>query len=203
MNSHSFLMIGGTFIFGAFAGTWAPDTTWLGYILICLLVCIPLTLMQQRLGLVCISFFAGALIVLYSASGVLEDHVQLPVDQRVVETVGKVLGYPETNDWRTRFAFQVVSSNRAEIIIGYKFLLNCYECPYTFQRGDTWQLALKLKRPHGYANAGGFDYEKWLLRNSIHATGYVKDHAVNKLIKVGHLGLFGCLQGLNRMPMQE
>jgi len=191
MNSHSFLMLGSTFIFGAFASTWAPDTTWLHYLYISLLICIPLTLIRQYIGALCISFFAGALLVISSTLGVLENHVQLPTNQRVVEAVGTVLDYPDVNVWRARFELQIISSNRTEIKAGHKFQINCYECPYSVQRGDTWQLILKLKPPHGYANAAGFDYEKWLLRNRIHATGYVKDHAASKLIRAANLGPIG------------
>lgn len=40
--------------------------------------------------------------------------------------------------------------------------------------GDTWRLAVRLRRPHGYANPGGFDYQGWLFREGIGATGYVE-----------------------------
>lgn len=35
-------------------------------------------------------------------------------------------------------------------------------------------LTVKLKRPHGVANPGGFDYEAWLLSENVTATGSVK-----------------------------
>lgn len=40
--------------------------------------------------------------------------------------------------------------------------------------GAECELTVKLKRPHGVANAGGFDYEAWLLSEGITATGTVK-----------------------------
>lgn len=40
--------------------------------------------------------------------------------------------------------------------------------------GDRWQLTVRLKRPHGNANPGGFDYEAWLFERDIRATGYVR-----------------------------
>lgn len=40
--------------------------------------------------------------------------------------------------------------------------------------GEKWQLRLRLKRPHGSVNPGGFDYEAWLFRQGIDATGYVR-----------------------------
>ncbi len=40
--------------------------------------------------------------------------------------------------------------------------------------GDHWQLLVRLKRPHGFASPGAFDYEAWTARQGISATGYVK-----------------------------
>jgi competence protein ComEC len=42
------------------------------------------------------------------------------------------------------------------------------------QPGQRWQLAVRLQRPHGNANPGGFDYEAWLLEQGMRATGYVR-----------------------------
>jgi competence protein ComEC len=41
--------------------------------------------------------------------------------------------------------------------------------------GETWYLQVGLRRPYGYANPGGFDYEAWLLRQKIGATGFVDE----------------------------
>ncbi len=40
--------------------------------------------------------------------------------------------------------------------------------------GERWRLVVRLKRPHGYANPGGFDLEAWLLERNLRATGYVR-----------------------------
>lgn len=45
--------------------------------------------------------------------------------------------------------------------------------------GERWQLVVRLKRPHGLHNPGGFDYEAWLLQRGIRATGYVREDARN------------------------
>lgn len=43
------------------------------------------------------------------------------------------------------------------------------------QPGERWQLAVRLKRPHGTANPFTFDFERWALERNIAATGYVRD----------------------------
>jgi competence protein ComEC len=49
--------------------------------------------------------------------------------------------------------------------------------PPALQPGERWQLAVRLKRPHGNANPDGFDYEAWLLEQKLRATGSVRGDA--------------------------
>jgi competence protein ComEC len=39
--------------------------------------------------------------------------------------------------------------------------------------GERWRLPVRLKRPSGFFNPGGFDYEGWLFREGLAATGWV------------------------------
>lgn len=49
--------------------------------------------------------------------------------------------------------------------------------------GDEWQLTVKLKRPHGLANPGGFDFESWAFQRDLKAMGYVKSGVGNHLVR--------------------
>ena len=40
--------------------------------------------------------------------------------------------------------------------------------------GDRWGFTVRLKRPHGLLNPGGFDYERWLYAKGIVATGTIR-----------------------------
>jgi competence protein ComEC len=46
--------------------------------------------------------------------------------------------------------------------------------PADLRPGDRWQLAVRLKAPHGHINPHGFDYELWLWEQGLQATGYVR-----------------------------
>lgn len=46
--------------------------------------------------------------------------------------------------------------------------------------GERWQLLVRLKPPHGFMNPGGFDYERWLFQQNIHATGYIRKSEFNQ-----------------------
>lgn len=43
-----------------------------------------------------------------------------------------------------------------------------------FKLGQFYQATLEIKPPHGYANPGSFDQEKWLLQENIQATAIVR-----------------------------
>ena len=49
--------------------------------------------------------------------------------------------------------------------------------PAAIQPGERWRLTVRLQRPHGSVNLGGFDYEAWLLEQGVRATGYVRPAA--------------------------
>ncbi|MDJ0873522.1 MAG: DNA internalization-related competence protein ComEC/Rec2 [Gammaproteobacteria bacterium] len=62
-----------------------------------------------------------------------------------------------------------------------------FEPPVLPAIGETWELELRLKRPRGSSNPGLFDYEAWLFRERIHATGYVVPGKRNRLISAANV----------------
>jgi competence protein ComEC len=48
----------------------------------------------------------------------------------------------------------------------------------TVQPGERWQLPVRLRRPHGAAVPGAFDFEAWLLERGLRATGTVRGDGV-------------------------
>jgi len=54
-------------------------------------------------------------------------------------------------------------------------LLSWYEPPPGApSAGEHWRLVVRLKRPRGVSNPGAFDYETYLYRQGLRATGYVR-----------------------------
>ena len=48
--------------------------------------------------------------------------------------------------------------------------------------GELWRWKVRLKRPRGFSNPAGFDYEGWLFEQRIGATGYIKRADENSLL---------------------
>ena len=107
----------------------------------------------------------------------LADQLDVDWEGRDVEVVGVIAGLPQRFDRGVRFLFDIESSLTPGAGLPERVQLSWYrgKTPLpAVQPGQRWQLTLRLKRPHGGANPGGFDYEIWLLERGIRATGYVR-----------------------------
>lgn len=100
-----------------------------------------------------------------------------------VLVTGIIASLPEKQARRSRFEFVPQSLQRQGVAwpVAGKLLLNWYAETPQLEVGARWQLQVRLKQPHGFMNPGGFDYEAWLLRQGIRATGYVRGGVANPL----------------------
>ena len=98
---------------------------------------------------------------------------------------GRVAALPERQPrgWQIRFDINRVSDGTEWRDFLAKVRLNWYSRDAAPEVGESWQLEVRLKRPHGFANPGGFDYEGWLFRQGIRATGYVRKSIENGRLK--------------------
>jgi len=114
------------------------------------------------------------------------------LEGRTLHVVGIVANLPQRMEDSARFRFEVESArdtNGAWVQLPPQLLLGWYgsrwngsddkvQAPPTDLRpGDRWQLAVRLKAPHGHINPHGFDYELWLWEQGLQATGYVRNGA--------------------------
>ena len=85
---------------------------------------------------------------------------------------GSVVSLPRTTEFGTQYHFRIQESD-----LGFtgKVLLNDYEADEgEIRAGQRRKMQVRMKRPHGVANPGGYDREANLLRQGVLATGYVR-----------------------------
>jgi len=88
---------------------------------------------------------------------------------------GLISTLPEVSGHHVRFQLSHVTVERHENAAFPKnLLLSWYGAPPNLRAGERWRLQVRLKRPHGYMNPGGFDYEGRLFQQGIRARGYVQ-----------------------------
>ena len=94
-----------------------------------------------------------------------------------VTVVGRVSSIPEPGNHRTRFRFtpSEITPWPDDRPLPRRIRLSWYaRKPPVLHPGEHWRLIVRLKRPHGFSNPGGFDYETWLFANRVDAVGYVR-----------------------------
>lgn len=95
---------------------------------------------------------------------------------------GVVIGLPEQRPGRTRFLFKMDTRNGETLAFAQTVRLSWYKTPPDIVPGQRWEWVARLKPPHGFANAGGFDYAGWLFRQGVKATGYVRAKQPHRLL---------------------
>ncbi len=97
---------------------------------------------------------------------------------------GVVVSLPDSTERSTRFEFLVehMEFRGTEQPSPGRIRLSWYRTAPEIKAGQRWRLVVRLKRPRGFANPGGFDYAGWLLQRGIRATGYVRKSEHNRLL---------------------
>lgn len=136
--------------------------------------------------LILLAFLCGFSWAAWRAELRLAEALAPQDEARNLWVVGVVDGLPqrfEEGGWR--FALQV---EQAEVPVPQRIQLSWYQPwkegaeapPSRLRPGERWHLLVRLKRPHGLINPGGFDYERWLLERGLRATGYVRHEGDNQ-----------------------
>lgn len=104
-----------------------------------------------------------------------------------LEVIGHIASLPGADRERVRFLFRVDETAREGEDIGFQGLvrLSWYRGAPPIRAGERWRLKVRLKPPHGFANPGGFDYERWLFLQGVRATGSVRASDDNRRIEPG------------------
>ena len=133
-------------------------------------------------SIVCLSFrklrpvtcFAiGVAVMGIAVAGHRSDQLDAAISGTSVTFSATVEDFPVTDEHSLRFFVRLLGRED----LPRRIRLTWYEAESVPSIGETWRLHARLKRPRGYANPGGFDFEGWLFRQGIGATGYVEADA--------------------------
>ncbi len=161
-----------------------PDPYWLG-----LGILIPICAFSVKMRLFA-ALLAGFFWSFTFAS--LHYSTQLPIDAEGKDLIliGAISSIPTVKATLTRFEMDVSSLRSIdEVIEGPdKIRISWHRTNVSLKPGQVWQLKVRLKRPRGFQNPGGFDYERWLFTHGIQATGYVRPWKGNQLQELAYQG---------------
>lgn len=108
-----------------------------------------------------------------------------------IETVDPLSSGPSRS---FRFAIDRLNSGAGWQDFPARAQLRWYEPVPVLEPGQCRELRVRLKQPHGYANPGGFDRERWWFRQRIRVTGYVRAEVGKPTSVVPPSGPFGRLR---------
>ncbi|MFB3116005.1 MAG: DNA internalization-related competence protein ComEC/Rec2 [Gammaproteobacteria bacterium] len=132
------------------------------------------------------AIICGFLWAFIRADIILSEGLDRMIEGDTVIVIGQVVSLPEILDSGIRFEFQINEMKSQDGVVlksPGKVRLGWYRDNIEVKSGEHWQLYVRLKRPYGFSNPGGFDYEGWLFQHRIRATGYVRNDEQNELIR--------------------
>lgn len=128
---------------------------------------------------------AGCYWALVHATLVLSNALPASLEKADLVAEGVVASIPQLQRKRTRFLFDIETLSDQGTALENppeRVRLNWYHDAPALNVGDRWRLTVRLKRPRGFVNPGGFDYEGWLFQQRIGATGYVRSGEDSRLL---------------------
>jgi competence protein ComEC len=129
-------------------------------------------------------FLLGFATMWIAAWNIIDNRLDPEFHGETIDLVARVADFPRLTETTLRFVVEPLEQPQ----LPARVRLSWYEADAAPQLGEVWQLRVRLRRPHGYSNPGGFDYEGWLFRQRIGATGYVISDEANQWLSAESAG---------------
>ena len=123
-------------------------------------------------------FLSAAGLFWIAAENVIDDRLARDFEGDSMLTELRIADFPRVGDSSSSFIATPVFDQR----IPLRIRLSWQKPPVNLRLGDIWQMEIRLRRPHGNSNPGSMDYEAWLFRERIGASGYVVSGNRNVLL---------------------
>ncbi len=105
----------------------------------------------------------------------LGDELAAGNEGRDVIVVGVIDSLPAQLERGQRFEFAVERVETPGIHVPARIALSWFGASAGVVPAERWRFTVRLRRPHGNFNPGGFDLEAWMLERNLRAGGYVRE----------------------------
>lgn len=138
-------------------------------------ICLSLVCAARRPFRGIAAFIAGFSLTGVFAALQLEDWLDPALESKILEVNVVVETFPREQAGMV----SMVVRPAADGALPARLRLTWFEPRLVPRLGETWRLTLRLRRPGGLVNPGGYDTEGWLFLSKIGATGYVVEDGRN------------------------
>jgi len=129
--------------------------------------------------------FVGIGLFAFAAAWRLDDRLDETYEGDSIVATVRIADFPRQRGATLSF----VAEPQGDSSLPARLRISWFEPQWVPELGDTWQFELRLRRPRGNLNPGVFDYEAWLFRSGVGATGYVVEGHRNRLLPARDSGL--------------
>ncbi len=155
-----------------------------------LLGCSLTFVVNKKLLIFLLSAIFSCLYTTLFASSIINSRISTELEGKDIFVEGVVVNIPEAEADNWHFYLDISKARGLEnnivsdkqIDLKGKIKLGWYRTDQLIEAGQTLHLRVRLKRPNGFMNQGGFDYEKWLFTQRVKATGYVRKSNKNIVV---------------------
>ncbi len=146
-----------------------------------LLLVASLCALALRRGRAIAWFFLGFSLFMLAAGDIIGQRLQVEYQGDSMLTRVRISDFPKVVGDSVVLVVEPIEDHR----LPPRSRVTWFEPPHIPAIGEVWELELRLRRPRGNSNPGVFDYESWLFREGLHATGYVVGSKRNRLLWSG------------------
>ncbi len=118
---------------------------------------------------------AGFVYAAAVAHARMADELAFADEGRDLRVTGVIASLPAQLARGTRFELAVERVQTPGIRVPARIALAWYGTDVRVSAAERWSFTVRLRRPHGTLNPGGFDLEGWMLERNVRASGYVRD----------------------------
>lgn len=145
------------------------------------LIAAILLLRQKASAFIWLLTLAGGLLYgIISGYQLLAKQLPDKLAEQDIVVEGQVIDLPQENNRRQLFTLSIAkayATYEPQVLFDpfpHKINISSYG-ELRVKTGEHWRLLVKLKKPRGFVNPGGFDYQASLLRRGVGATGYIRE----------------------------
>ena len=127
----------------------------------------------------------GFVIFMQAGNGIIDARLDAQFAGDSMLTEVRIIDFAKLSGPTASFLIEPLNDHRLPV----RARISWFDAPEIPAFGEVWELELRLRRPGGNLNPGGFSSENWMFREKIAASGYVVAGERNRRVAAADLSI--------------